>query len=304
MIPAFTKIFALGTSYIEDIFDGDVEITEKIDGSQFGFGKINGEIITRSKGRQIFRESVDKMFKKAVEYVYSIEDKLPEGKFFYCEYLQSPRHNILHYGRTPKNNLILFGVSDGISKYENYEKIKEYAEILEIEAIPLVYIGKIDSPEEILKLLEKTSSLGEVEIEGVVVKNYEKQFLLGGQPMPMMAGKFVSEKFKEVHKEKWGSEFTGKGRWVTFVESFRTEARWEKAIQHLKENGELEGSPRDIGNLIKEVNIDITNEEKENIKEFLWNEFGVEVLRKSTHGLPEWYKEKLLKDNYKIKIGE
>ena len=39
----------------------------------------------------------------------------------------------------------------------------------------------------------------------------------------------------------------------------------------------------------------IEEEEKETIKEFMWTEFGKELLRKSVHGLPEFYKLHLLK---------
>jgi len=49
MISAFPKIFTLGTDYISDIFKEEVEITEKIDGSQISFGKIEGELYMRSK---------------------------------------------------------------------------------------------------------------------------------------------------------------------------------------------------------------------------------------------------------------
>jgi len=54
--------------------------------------------------------------------------------------------------------------------------------------------------------------LGGCKVEGVVVKNYAKQFLLGGQPMPLMMGKFVSENFKEVNQKTWKGEHTGKGK--------------------------------------------------------------------------------------------
>lgn len=54
MIKAFPKIFAIGTDYIKDIFSETVEVSEKIDGSQFGFGKINGDVFMRSKGAQLF----------------------------------------------------------------------------------------------------------------------------------------------------------------------------------------------------------------------------------------------------------
>jgi hypothetical protein len=50
----FPKIFALGTMYIRDIFEGAVEITEKIDGSQFVFGMIDGKLQLRSKGAVLY----------------------------------------------------------------------------------------------------------------------------------------------------------------------------------------------------------------------------------------------------------
>lgn len=110
MMQAFPKIFAIGTDYINDIFNSEVEVTEKIDGSQFGFGKEDGEIITRSKGKVQYQGSVDTMFQKAVDYVHSIADRIPDNTYFYAEYLQRPNHNALTYNRVPKNNLILFGV--------------------------------------------------------------------------------------------------------------------------------------------------------------------------------------------------
>ncbi len=46
-LKAYPKIFALGTRYVETIFDEPVEATEKIDGSQFVFGRIDGEELLR-----------------------------------------------------------------------------------------------------------------------------------------------------------------------------------------------------------------------------------------------------------------
>ena len=111
----------------------------------------------------------------------------------------------------------------------------------------------------------------------------------------MQAGKYVSERFRERHATDWKKSHTPQGRWEAFKESFRSEARWEKAVQHLAERGELENDLRDIGKLIKKTKSDIKTEEIDTIKNFLWREFGDEVLRKSIAGLPEWYKRKLLK---------
>ena len=302
MIKAFTKIFNIGTEYIIDLFKEDVEITEKIDGSQFDFGRIEGTFRMRSKGKEIFLEDPEKMFKKAVEYVSSISHKIPDNVTFYCEYLKTPKHNVLTYGRVPKNNLILFGVSTTSTKFiDDYEKLKQYADDIDIEVVPMLYRGKVDKVEDIRKLLETESILGNTKIEGFVAKNYERKFLLGGQPMPLMAGKFVSEEFKEVHRNNWKKENKPKEIWQEYLNGFRTEARWQKATQHLKENGTLSNSPKDIGNLLKEVKRDIGEEEKENIKEFLWKEFGSQLLRRSTVGLPEWYKNVLLERSFENK---
>lgn len=291
---AFPKIFTLGQDYIKDIFLEDVEITEKVDGSQFCMGVINGELNVRSKGSQLYVDNPDKMFKLAVDYALSISKSMPEGLVFYCEYLMKPKHNVLKYDRVPKNNIILFGVSDLSGKF--YPDLEHYAQLLGIESVPVLYKGKVTSIEDLKKYLETDSILGGTKIEGFVVKNYSRPFLLGGQPIPLMSGKFVSEAFKEIHGKEWKRDKTGKGKWETYCETFRTDARWLKSIQHLKEKGELENSPRDIGKLLKEIKEDIAAEEKENIMKFLWREFGDELLRKSTAGFPEWYKEHLLKN--------
>ncbi len=110
---------------------------------------------------------------------------------------------------------------------------------------------------------------------------------------------FLSSKnFKEVAKDIWVKEYTKGGHWLAFLESFKTEARWLKAIQHLRDGGVLENSPRDIGNLIKSIQQDIADEEKENIKNFLWNENKGDIFRYATKGFPEFYKSKLLEKEF------
>ena len=109
-----------------------------------------------------------------------------------------------------------------------------------------------------------------------------------------MCGKYVNPEFKEIHQKNWKKEHTSKGKFDLLKEQYRSEARWNKAIQHLAEKGELTNTPKDIGSLLKEINIDLIDEEKENIKKELWNIFGKDILRTSVAGFPEWYKRKLL----------
>jgi hypothetical protein len=66
-------------------------------------------------------------------------------------------------------------------------------------------------------------------------------------------------------------------------------------VQHLREKGELENSPRDIGKLMKEIHIDVETEEESEIKKFLYNYFIKDIKRVASNGLPEWWKDQLLK---------
>lgn len=299
MFAAFPKIFALGTKPVANILDNEVEITEKVDGSQFIFWNINNTLYVRSKGAEISVHSPEKMFTEAVEYAYKLFEngKLPDGYAFYAEYLKKPKHNVLEYSRIPKNHLALFGVYEVASKtfINKYELIQRHAEYLDIDTVPLIYNGKIIA-EEVINLLNRESFLGKASIEGVVIKSYN-ELLIGGQLLPVTSAKYVSESFKEVHKSSWSKEHTYGGKWDRFKENHRTEARWQKAVQHLKESGKLKTDPSDIGLLIKEVKEDIIKEEKDNIKDFLWNQFGEDLLRRSTCGLPEWYKAQLALGN-------
>ncbi len=292
---AFPKILHVGDKQISDLFETEVEITEKLDGSQFGFGRVDGELTIRSKGREIDLEAFDKMFGEGVAYVKSIQDRIPDGMFFYGEYLQKPRHSTLAYDRIPKNHIALFGVYNlSTREYFDYDTIQEWADKLDVDAVPIIARG-ISSPEAVLAMVnERQSYLGGQKIEGVVVKAYKPWLFLGQIPLNVMAGKYVTEAFKEVHGGTWTKLNTAGGKLGVLKANYRSEARWNKAVQHIKEAGELQGSPKDIGAIIKEIHKDIIEEEQANIKEQLWNVFGKDILSEATNGVPQWYKEKIL----------
>jgi len=294
--PPYPKIFALGSRGTENILSGShIQITEKVDGSQFAFGKLDGRLRCRSKGQEIHIDSPDKMFEEGVEYVKSIEGRLPEGMVFYCEYLRKPKHNVLAYDNTPLHHLALFAVSDDDTFVTRHSSLRAMAAQLDISVVDVIYEGSGDNvtPEDVLGMIDRVSGLGGQNVEGVVIKKFE-EILIGGQLLPVTSAKYVSEKFKEVHSGEWAKENTAKGKWDVWKMGFQSEARWNKAVQHLKEAGTLDGSPRDIGKLMKEVKEDIVAEEKEAIKDKLWKEFSGDLLRFSTRGLAEWYKEKLV----------
>lgn len=300
-ITRFPKMFALGKSYVRDIFDGPVEITEKVDGSQFVFGwDHDGTLQVRSKGKEMAVDAPEKMFSLAVDYVANLPLSYT-GVTCYCEYLRKPKHNTLEYDRVPKNNLALFGVSihnsvcDETIFVSDHEGLSGWADDLGIDVVPLLGIGEF-TPETAIALLDnEKSGFGDMPPEGIVVKNYRKHLIIGeaDRVYPIMAAKYVTEKFKEQHTKGWGENGTPRNRYDMYVESFRTEARWQKAVQHLQETGEFEADPKVIGRLVKRVQEDIREEEQEAIRAFLYQEFSPAIYRKSTAGLPEWFKKNL-----------
>ena len=120
----YPKIYALGSAEVAGILNGPVEVTEKVDGSQIGFGIVDGELIIRSKGSLLNQEQPTGLFRDAVAYIRTIKDKLKPGWFYYGECLQSPRHNKLKYGRVPHHNIALYGMRFGDEFYEIEQKLK------------------------------------------------------------------------------------------------------------------------------------------------------------------------------------
>lgn len=310
IVHSFPKIMAVGSRPVSSIFEDSVEITEKLDGSQFAFGmlgsKLDSVLCMRSKGAIIYTDAVQSLFAPVVAYVTAIQKKLPLNIVFYGETLHKPKHNTLAYDRVPKHNFALFGIHYlDEDRWGTSEDMQEFANILDFDVVPVLYKGYVkytfDKTKFVQEFLEKESYLGGQKIEGVVIKNYHKQTNIANDIYtPFMSAKYVSEHFKEVHQNRWGSEEKPKGKWESFCNQYLSEARWDKAVIHLKERGLLKESPSDIGMLLKEVNQDITLEEKETIKEFLWSIHKKELLGIATRGLAEWYKQKLVKDTYEL----
>lgn len=302
-IEPFPKIFHIGGNSIKNLFSGEVEITEKIDGSQWGMGiDENGELVMRSKGNDLSYKDkeIPKMFEKAFEQTKRIEKILRKNNlfdiYFYCEFLSAPRHNILKYDRVPKNNLYLFGVKYKGVWISDINKLWEFADLIDVERVNLLYYGIVKDINQLEKMLETKSILGGEIIEGIVVKNYNQPAIVTQNLIfPISLGKYVSESFKEKQQKGVKKKSTSKDKLEILIESYRTEARWHKAIQHLKEKGMLEFSPRDIGKLIKEIKKDLMEEEKENIKEELFQVFKSNIENNAVEGFAEWYKKYLLK---------
>lgn len=300
MIKPYVKILPMVGKHLDLIMGQEVEVTEKLDGSQFCFGKdLEGKLHIRSKGAIIDAAAPPAMFAMAVAHVHMISHRIPNNTVFYSETLNKPRHNSLTYDRIPKNGIALYGITDFFQTEalsDKYKDLSEWAETLEVEAVPLLFHGKLENLDEVKKYMEGVSVLGTAIKEGVVVKNYNQKAEFNGQVYPLTALKYVSENFKEVHSSN--PDWTpAKDKRLELMESYRTEARWLKAVQRLKEQSNvLEGIPKDIGQLIPSVIKDVVEEEKENFKEELFKIHEKDWKSTMVRGLPEWYKQYLLEN--------
>lgn len=298
MIPAFPKIWHIGSPEVRDnLFKGYVEITEKIDGSQIGFGvNAEGQLNIRSKGAPIVAKGVrvrevDKLFEAAVTYIEKIhaEGKLKPNTAYYGEVLCGNKHNTLTYSSVPRNHVVLYGIQTDGYWCDDHEILQSVSDVLGFDAVPLLFAGTVVALDEVKELLNRESHYGGCKIEGFVVKNYHQS--ANSAFSTSCFGKYVSDSFKEKNGAEWS---TKTNKIDDFYASFRDEKRWEKVVQHLRDDGKLTDSPKDIGAIIPAILEDMETELGAAIKEQLYKLYIRQIKSMATKGFPEWYKQKLL----------
>lgn len=292
---SYPKVWALGHAGIKDLLLDPIVVEEKVDGSQFSFGKFNGELRCRSKGQELVVDAPPEMFNEAVATARELLPQLKEGWTYRAEYLRVPKHNIHAYSRVPVRNLILFDINISEEGYLSpFDKAAE-AKHLGLELVPMFFEGMLTNIEEFYKLLERESVLGGQKIEGMVIKNY---FRFGIDKKVLM-GKHVSEAFKEKHAKGWKAMNPQAGDIIEILRGkYKSEVRWSKAVQHLRDAGQLTDSPKDIGPLMKEVGMDAAVELKAEIMEDLYKWAWPQIARTLGRGLAEWYKDQLARKQF------
>jgi len=305
---SYPSIFALGHRATTALLTVPVIVEEKIDGSQFSFGlfdaserdglSASGMVLrARSKSAPVFLDAPEKLFAKAAETVLRLAPLLIRNWTYRGEYLAKPRHNALAYNRVPAQHIILFDINSGLEVYLSPAQKKEEAQRLGLECVPLLYQGVLSDIAAFREFLRRESVLGGQPVEGVVVKPLD--YGLFGPDKKCVMAKFVSEAYKEVQAKAWKADNPTKQDVLAALGAvYGTQARWMKAVQHLRDRGEIENSPQDIGKLIREAPDDIRKECETEIKEKLFAWAWPHIRRLVTRGLPEWYKEQLLKKHF------
>lgn len=302
---SYPSIFAMGHRAIAELLTVPVCVEEKVDGSQFSFGvfptydasgELDGGTVlrVRSKGAVMIPDAPEPMFTEAVATAKRLAPSLRHGWTYRGEYLKKPRHNGLAYNRIPEQHVMLFDINSGHEVYLTQDEKRAEAERLGLETVPLLHVGIVADITEFRSYLKRESILGGQPVEGVVVK--PSGYDLFGPDKKVLMGKFVSEAFKEVQSKMWKADNpTVKDIISRLGDAYTTQARWMKAVQHLRERGQIEDSPRDISKLMLEIPEDIRRECEAEMKDRLFEHAWPHLRRLVTRGVPEWYKNELLR---------
>ena len=304
-IERYIKIPHIGNRIIADIFDGEVEISSKIDGS-------NWRVLLSPDGLMYGSRKVDmptdQMFGVAIEQserIYNDVDWQDIGNeiMLFTEFLANPKHNTLTYDRVPLNHLYLFAaiVDDEVQDTHQLELI---ADVLDVEPPHIIHTGTIENSDQLNAMLDTDSVLGGTTVEGIVIKNYNHNFDPLVSPtfshMPL-TGKIVNESFKERNKAEWK---LNKSVIDNVCEQFLTVPRFNKAIQHVKEEGSLEGEKRDLKYLIPEFYNDLMKEEYEDIRRIVMTAFLNKLRKKADQYVVQSYINHLTEQAFEQPIND
>lgn len=231
--------------------------------------------------------------KNALEIFKGLKAEDGEVISVFGEFLSKPKQNTIAYKRLPTNNIVVFDVIIN-GRYLDREEKERFSFGLGLECVPILWKGDgKDFTDEIREELLKSESFlghqaGYDKVEGIVIKNYSKLYderyrHLDGHHMCI---KVVNASFQEKNKV----ENPGQGdKLEKLVGSYTSIARWNKSIQHMKEDGKLTYEMKDMAILAPSVVNDIEEEEKETIKEELWKIMWPKIKGRATKGLPEHY---------------
>lgn len=294
---SYGKIYNLGHRAVRDLLDFPVQVQEKIDGSQFSFGVRNGVLNMRSKRAIVHEGNEAGQFKICSETVQALfaAGMLEEGWTYRGEAVTKPRHNHIVYGRIPLGGIILFDIDRGEEDMADYDTLCVEADRIGLEVVPRFNVGKIKTIEDLTVVCDHKSVLGgESNIEGIVIKPLGLIFdTLTGKTL---RAKIVAPEYRETQTTSWKKANPNRGDFIeALVNGLKTEARWRKAIQTLRNDGVLDDSPKDIGPLLKEISQDTLEEEGDAIAAALLKHFWKKsISRGIIRGFPEFYKQSLL----------
>jgi len=105
--------------------------------------------------------AIQKFYNKAFEYFHTLPAYVTEllnTNWWFCfEYFPDMEPANIKYSRIPKNNLILSCIVKGKEYVYDYDELKEYTKLFDVEDLPIVFKGKLSKKQlEIIELYLNT----------------------------------------------------------------------------------------------------------------------------------------------------
>jgi hypothetical protein len=281
-------------------------IEEKIDGSQLsmiledsGTLSFYNKSSLAGEGNTSFTKSISML-----KFMFENKEILNKNYIYHGESVCKLKHNVNVYERVPKNYFICYDIFDNLTQvYLSPEMKKEELDRVELEMCPILYynsdvnVNPYDKCKELMGQIEKgeiVSFLGGIP-EGIVLKHHSfvQQYKTSATKL-----KYVTDTFKERHLvkqpkcEESADDFLEK-----LGKSFCTEPRFQKAFQHLVDQGKINSDSvkaGDLGKVIGELGSDFDKEYKDEMMLLLWVEFSPVIKKYARDGVGLWFNNKFL----------
>lgn len=140
-------------NFISDVCNSEITVYEDIQGSKI-FIKYNGvdfdiyQKTINSEPLSLIDISIQKYYNKVINFIQSVPDStkkmLNKSWYFGFEYFPDEVPANIKYNRIPKNNLVLTSIIKGKKYNYTQEEIKEYANLLGVDTIPILFNGKLN----------------------------------------------------------------------------------------------------------------------------------------------------------------
>lgn len=257
----------------ETLFEGArIVVWEKIDGANASFKREGDTVLAFSRNNQLDEHNTLGGFFEWVQGNIKAED-LKDGVIYFGEYTNPHKIN---YGENTKK-FFLFDVYNEITeKYEPLQIVKYEAERLSLNLAPIFYEGEFQSLEHIMEFVGKSQLAPDGIGEGVVIKNYSYTDRFGNQ----IFTKIVTKSFQETNGGKVKEFKVSKDPLTSFIEDTVTEARVEKMLHKLVDEGKLKEdyAIEDMGTILKllgsSVYEDVMKEEADTLAKVIKNRVG------------------------------
>lgn len=207
-----------------------VVVQEKLDGANASFKKENGILRVFSRNQELDQHNTLRGF-----YNWVMENIVPANllpnMIYYGEWLV--KHKV-DYGEENMNQFYLFDVYNEMAEeFCDYEDVEGEAQALGLKLVPVHYIGEAKDFAHLKSFVGKSLLNPEVDAEGVVVKNVDFKSRNGEQVFT----KIVSDSFAEMQPQPVAKAPVAPSEERIFVDTFLTEARVEKQLHKLVDEG-------------------------------------------------------------------